>query len=277
MSIRGTPRKTKSGFAFAQLLTLILFETIVCSCMSASQSRQQDPPNSQSEVRPTRFAGTLPCADCSGIRTVLDLYQDAQARPTRYDLTENYIGTRDGDRTFTTSGKWTLLRGSADDANAIVYQLDSDQPDRTRNYLKDGDQTLRLLDRKQATILPVNLHLLTRVSNEAVNPTVVTMDDAERPIRLVAGQWLIFRLSANPSTGFRWALAEELGGGLVVRGERIYATYPPQSRPGGGGIEIWQMEARRIGEHKVHFVYRRPSETGVKPQREAVFTVQISQ
>src|SRR5215510_6268561 len=64
----------------------------------------------------TKYAGTLPCADCAGIRTVLTLY--SEPGPTRYELVETYLATRDGDRSFPSSGRWTVLRGSATDSNA---------------------------------------------------------------------------------------------------------------------------------------------------------------
>jgi copper homeostasis protein (lipoprotein) len=110
------------------------------------------------------FAGTLPCADCAGIRTKLTLYaEQPSGRPVRYELTETYVGTRDGDRVFNRTGRWTVLRGSASDADATVYQLDFDRPKTVRNFLKLGDDELRLLDRSQNEIPRQAPHSLHRV------------------------------------------------------------------------------------------------------------------
>ena len=103
-----------------------------------------------------KYAGTLPCADCAGIRTLLTLY--SEPGPTRYELAETYIGTKDGDRAFLNSGRWTILRGSAADADATVFQLDFDRPDRARNFLREGDYHLVQLDRNQAALPARNSH-----------------------------------------------------------------------------------------------------------------------
>jgi hypothetical protein len=69
-----------------------------------------------------------------------------------YKLTETYLGTRDGDRTFESSGRWTILRGNRADPNATIYQLNYDQPQNVRNFLRVSDEELRLLDRQQNEI-----------------------------------------------------------------------------------------------------------------------------
>jgi hypothetical protein len=45
-----------------------------------------------------------------------------------------------------------VLRGSASDSNATVYQLDYDQPKTARNFLRVSADELRLLDRYQNAI-----------------------------------------------------------------------------------------------------------------------------
>ena len=73
--------------------------------------------------------------------------EQTSGKPARYELSETYLQTRDGDRVFTKAGHWTLLRGSAGDNDAVVFQLDYDQPKTARSFLKVGDHELRLLDR----------------------------------------------------------------------------------------------------------------------------------
>jgi uncharacterized lipoprotein NlpE involved in copper resistance len=81
------------------------------------------------------------------------------AQPT-YKLKETYLGTRDGDRTFESIGRWTTLRGNRADPNATIYQLNYDQPQDIRNFLRVNEEELRVLDRQQNEIqLQTNLSL----------------------------------------------------------------------------------------------------------------------
>ena len=92
------------------------------------------------------FAGTLPCADCSGIATELTLVRrDSGWAEGRYLLKQTYIGRAVAPRV--TTGEWTTLRGDAADDNASVYELDPDSPDRAQHFLMDGPRRLRALDR----------------------------------------------------------------------------------------------------------------------------------
>jgi uncharacterized lipoprotein NlpE involved in copper resistance len=100
-----------------------------------------------------RYAGTLPCADCSGIQTELVLYRRGpHGDPVRYELRETYLGTRDGDRGFTSRGEWRILRGSASDPDATVYQLVTDRPGEFSNWLWVSERELRKLDASQGDI-----------------------------------------------------------------------------------------------------------------------------
>lgn len=99
------------------------------------------------------FEGVLPCADCSGIKTELSLYQDiANADNNSYTLTETYLGGKLGDTTFSSNGKWDILRGLKGDDAAIVYFLNYDEPDESRYYLKKGDTSVIMLDKEQQLI-----------------------------------------------------------------------------------------------------------------------------
>lgn len=121
-------------------------------------------PAAGSGTLPLVYAGTLPCADCPGIRTELTLIGDPPAPQGggTYTLKETYLGSRDGDRTFETRGRWLTLRGSADDRDATVYQLNP-QPGGDPRYLQRiGDNVLRMLDRQQRPIVSSANYTLTR-------------------------------------------------------------------------------------------------------------------
>ena len=105
------------------------------------------------EVLVGRYAGTLPCHDCAGIETELELYrQGRNGVPTRYVLTELPVGGRRKAAPVQTTGRWYVLRGSALDPNDTVYELDAGDARTARFFLRVNEQRLRLLDSDQADI-----------------------------------------------------------------------------------------------------------------------------
>src|SRR6201986_1239387 len=74
------------------------------------------------------YKGTLPCADCEGLNTMLRLYAKGKLDTTYafYVRTQTYRGAPKGDVTLSDRGDWAVLRGDADDENATVYQLKPD-------------------------------------------------------------------------------------------------------------------------------------------------------
>jgi copper homeostasis protein (lipoprotein) len=96
------------------------------------------------------YKGTLPCADCNGLDTVLRLYAKGEFDYTYafYVRTQTYVGSSHGDRTISDRGEWTLLRGDATDDNASVYQLNPDSEQRSESLLvQDSGTTLTQLDK----------------------------------------------------------------------------------------------------------------------------------
>lgn len=99
------------------------------------------------------FEGVLPCADCAGIKTELTLYQDvANADNNSYILKETYLGVNTGDTTFTSKGKWDILKGIKTDKEADVFFLNYDRPDESKYYLKEDEATIVMLDKEQNRI-----------------------------------------------------------------------------------------------------------------------------
>lgn len=201
------------------------------------------------------FAGILPCADCAGILTELRLYAERPSgRPTHYELTETYLGARDGDRSIGTAGPWTNLRGSADDRDATVVQIDLGRVDARKNFLRVGNDELRLLDRNRKEILSAASHSLHLVS-ELPAATLVE-SDSERMIEVESGQRVFVVLGSNRTTGYDWAL--ETSGSLLTRlGDPAYVR--GAAPLGEGGTTIWPFVARGTGKQELRFRFRRPS------------------
>jgi uncharacterized lipoprotein NlpE involved in copper resistance len=112
-----------------------------------------------------RFSGMLPCADCSGIHLELTLYSPpSKNSPGDYDLKQTYEGTRHGDSSYTEKGTWMILRGSAKNPNATVYELLPAGSDSKQFYLRADKNTLRLLDRRKQELPSQLPHTLKRVN-----------------------------------------------------------------------------------------------------------------
>jgi copper homeostasis protein (lipoprotein) len=101
------------------------------------------------------YKGTLPCADCNGLDTVLRLYAKGKFDTTYafYVRTQTYRGAPHGDVVLTDRGDWAVLRGDATDENATVYQLNPDDEQHSESLLlQDNGNVLVQLDRDQKPI-----------------------------------------------------------------------------------------------------------------------------
>ncbi|MFZ1431335.1 MAG: DUF333 domain-containing protein [Geminicoccaceae bacterium] len=117
------------------------------------------------------FVGTIPCADCPGIETELTLTRkDAQTAEGSYRLRSTYL---ERGPPIESTGDWTTLRGTPQDENATVYELDPDQPGREQYFLKVGDDRVTMLDRDRNPI-PSDLNFtLVLQRAELANPAAV--------------------------------------------------------------------------------------------------------
>lgn len=104
------------------------------------------------------FEGTLPCADCTGVRTELTLY----LQPDTFVLRETYLGRADGEKTITTQGHWEAALGIDGDPDATVIRLGPDQPDSMRVFREAGSDRLELLDRSGRVVESTPASVLVR-------------------------------------------------------------------------------------------------------------------
>lgn len=99
------------------------------------------------------FHGRVPCQtmapvmhisvepNCEKLKWGFTFFQDPQSKkPTNYEWDGSLF--RDKPRT----GKWALIRGTADDPEATVIQLDPDQPEKSVFLLKGDENVLFILD-----------------------------------------------------------------------------------------------------------------------------------
>jgi len=97
------------------------------------------------------YEGILPCADCSGLKTELTLYNNGT-----FFLKETYLATRDGDQAHTSSGKYRRIK----DRGREIVQLNYDKPEEIYNFIAPDDDHLRVLDKQLNEIdTPMNMTL----------------------------------------------------------------------------------------------------------------------
>ena len=117
------------------------------------------------------FVGTVPCADCPGIETELTLVRrDPASAEGTYRLRTTYL-ERGGP--FERTGAWTTLRGTPQDENATVYELDPDRPGQQQYFLKVDDDRVRMLDGARGPIASDLNFTLTVQRQGLANPAAV--------------------------------------------------------------------------------------------------------
>ncbi|AWW29937.1 copper resistance protein NlpE [Echinicola strongylocentroti] len=99
------------------------------------------------------YEGTVPCADCSGIKTTLQLENRPEKEAREYKLTEVYLGTPDGDRSFESAGLYEVTYGTDGNPGAMVITLLDDQGNPTKHFLQERDaKKFTLLDKNKNKI-----------------------------------------------------------------------------------------------------------------------------
>ena len=241
----------------------VLAALIAIAALAGCAGQGGSPSSSESSNLLGSYTGILPCADCAGIRTNLVLYAD------RYELKETYIGTRDGDRTVEKTGGVKLMRGSASDREATVYQLQGERSEPRRNFLRAGDNELRLLDGK--------LHDVPGAAPGTLyHATMLAEGDSGRTIDVSPGERIVVRLGANRGTGYAWSL---LTSGSDALTRLATAEYTPDAqaagKAGSGGTESWYFQASRSGQQELRFEYRRSWEVNVPAAKSTNYSVRV--
>ena len=125
---------------------LCFLAMVILSCCTISHNGNSEPVRVNKH---TIYYGILPCADCTGIETTLDL-NSGDTTEMSYTLTRTYLG-KNSDSIFIIKGTYHVERGLGNDMDATVFILNSDKKkedqkffvqyssDTTRIYLLDQD------------------------------------------------------------------------------------------------------------------------------------------
>ena len=107
------------------------------------------------------------------------------------------------------------------------------------------------------------------------HPGVLTMSDNGRSFDVRQGEVIVVKLDSNHSSGFSWALAEDLGAVVKQDGKSVYARNT--SKTGkilSGGTETWRFRAAGAGRETVKLEYRRSWERNF-PDRTFRFSLTV--
>ncbi|WP_186754730.1 copper resistance protein NlpE N-terminal domain-containing protein [Echinicola salinicaeni] len=85
------------------------------------------------------YEGTIPCADCVGIKMVLQLENNPDEVSREFRLKETYLGTTDGDRSFETSGTYEVSYGMKGDPGAMLISLIDENDQQFKTFLQEKD------------------------------------------------------------------------------------------------------------------------------------------
>jgi copper homeostasis protein (lipoprotein) len=93
------------------------------------------------------YEGTLPCADCSEIKTRLEIMIDYSNPEPPFIMKQAYIGSKDEDKTAITHGVYGTLKETYRNTDETVYELNPDKPNDKHYFLRVNDDTLKMLSR----------------------------------------------------------------------------------------------------------------------------------
>ena len=94
-------------------------------------------------------------------------------------------------------------------------------------------------------------------------------------IELQPGQSLSVRLPSNPTTGYRWEVAQLDAAVLAQQGEADYQQASDGQLTGAGGQETFLFQAGQSGQTTLKLVYHRPWETVADPASAFEVTVLV--
>jgi inhibitor of cysteine peptidase len=225
----------------------------------------------QAGVTTERYTGLTPCADCSGIKTMLMLTRSNQGAPINFTMRETYVG-RPAAGNRVTAGPWAIVHGDATDKNATVYQLHPAGSTAVTSFLK-VDNELRMLGGDLAE-LPASVPHTLKLS--AADKVVFKVNDqAGGAVSVKLGGTLEVQLPANHTTGYSWILVPVADTVLTSQGKAAYAESSAGGKVGAGGVETWRFKAVKVGTEGLQFEYRRPWEKNTAAAKTVTIRVTV--
>ncbi|WP_347158171.1 copper resistance protein NlpE [Pontibacter chitinilyticus] len=138
------------------ILPLFLLAALQLSCNQTKATdtlSEKQTPVATEQTQPQAkgggtYVGTIPCADCAGIKVELTLVDGKQKT---YLLKQTYLGKK-GAAPTESRGKWFAATGNSQNAKAVIYQLIPDKAYEPLYFLRLSDTRLKMLDHDQNEI-----------------------------------------------------------------------------------------------------------------------------
>ncbi|WP_426484802.1 copper resistance protein NlpE [Flavobacterium sp. 2] len=148
----------KNGF----ILMLIAIQLISCHSKVKQEENKiiaLDSVNAKIEEKSKEnvlvYEGTLPCADCSGIQTVLKIdLGNGTMEAQKFEISSVYKG-KSPEKEFVEKGNFNTERGLENDPNGTIFILNWDKPTEKQmyyGYLSTDKSKIYMLDRDKKII-----------------------------------------------------------------------------------------------------------------------------
>jgi inhibitor of cysteine peptidase len=105
------------------------------------------------------------------------------------------------------------------------------------------------------------------------SPLNVTDTNSGDSVALARNQQLVVRLPSNPTTGYRWALAQQSTPVVEPEGAPTYEK--GAGAEGASGTETWRFAPTQAGEGTLRLEYRRLWEADTAPARVVSYKVTV--
>lgn len=146
------------------LFVLLAIAIQFASCNSKKSQEETKPSVSDStDVKTEKstaenvliYEGLLPCADCSGIETILKIYQgNGTMEQQKFELSSIYKG-KSPEKEFVEKGNFNTERGLENDPNGTIFILNWDKPVEKQQYFgyfSSDTKKIYMLDREKKII-----------------------------------------------------------------------------------------------------------------------------
>ena len=97
---------------------------------------------------------------------------------------------------------------------------------------------------------------------------------SENPFAMNVGDEFVLTLESNPTTGYRWQVADKLDEKTVKLISSEYNA-PDTKLVGAGGNEVWTFKAAGKGKTTINLIYVRPWEKDTPPVRTATVIIVV--
>jgi len=142
-----------------KILVLLVIAAQLISCNGKKGEEVLQPKEIEAEKTVSDgaaiYSGTLPCADCGGIETLLKIYKgDGTMESHKFELSSIYKG-KEPKKEFVEKGSFNLERGLGDDPDGTVYVLNWDKPEAKQIYYgsySDNPEKIYVLDKQRKII-----------------------------------------------------------------------------------------------------------------------------